>query len=135
MFGISVTSTPAECPNCGFSTKDNIGTCPRCGSRLMQTEEILEKENAFDNGKIVMISSVFVLLYIVLVNNPIPARHLSGPPGVFPSIVMMGCAAGFITGFILMLLRTESKILMFGLIAAITAVLTVVDRLILISFF
>jgi ribose/xylose/arabinose/galactoside ABC-type transport system permease subunit len=101
----------------------------------MQTEEILEKENAFDNGKIVMVLSIMMLFYLVLVDNPIPQRHLSGPQGFWPSVVLMGCAAGFITGFILMILRIKSTLLTIGLIVVFTTALSALDRNILINFF
>lgn len=100
----------------------------------MQTAEVLEKENAFDNGKVVMAASTLLLLYLLISDNPLPLRRLNDARGVFSSIVLMGCAAGFITGFILMLLRNQNVLLTFGLLALLTVVLTVVDRLILINF-
>lgn len=76
MSGISVTNTPATCPVCEFTTNDNIGTCPKCGGKLLQTEERLDVEEGHDQGKFFAVVSALFLLAILILYKPMATASL-----------------------------------------------------------
>lgn len=135
MSGISVTNTPAICPVCEFTTNDNIGTCPKCGGKLLQTEERLDAEEGHDQGKFFAVVSALFLLAILIIYNPWGQRHLNDFVGFWSSVLTMGPIAGIFTGLVFMLTRTQNQLITYSVLIVLTVILVALDRLLFINFF
>lgn len=131
MASISVIKNFASCPSCGFTTEQDIGTCSKCGDKLILDEETLSAENEFDNGKIFSISSAIFLIMIFFLYNPWSKRHINGFVGLWSSVMFMGGVAGILTGLILMIAKSSNKLLPLIILLLLTVLLVAFDRLIL----